>query len=137
MTQLKTIVIIGFILTLVLVGASMLMKSDVNMTLGSADTGDYSVVMHETNAATTTKLVTGPCRLGSVIITEDATNAVSLYSATSTTAYALTNGTKIADFQASQAEGVYPFDVYVPGNLYLQDTNSTAFGGDWSITYKY
>ena len=137
MTQLKTIVIVGFILTIALVGASMLMKSDISMSLGSVDvTSEYDYAQYSGAIATTTLVCSNGCTLGSVIITEDFAGALVFKNATSTTAYAITNATQIVDMQSALTEGVYTFDVYVPGYLYMVSADGFSFAGDITVTYR-
>lgn len=137
MQQLKTIVIVGFILTLTLVGASMLMKADISMDLGSVSvTDEYSYNQYSGTIATTTLVCSNGCTLGSVVITEDFAGTLIFKNATSTTAYAITNATQIVDMQSALTEGVYTFDVYVPGYLYMVSADGFSFAGDITVTWR-
>jgi hypothetical protein len=130
---------IGVVVLILLVGgilANMLMdKPNEIISLGGGGGGEYAYRQFSGSIASTTALKSMPATLGSVIITEDAATAVTFYDATSTTAYSIVNGTKIAVLQAALTEGTYTFDAVTTKGL-VMSTNGFTFAGDWTVTFK-
>jgi len=127
------ILLVGGIFLKMPVGTS----GDLSLDLGGGG-GDYYYQQFSTTlTASSTALKTDtPGTFGGVTITEDAAVAITFYDATSTTAYSITNGTKIAVFEAAQAEGTYTFDVAFNKGLIMNCTSSTGFGGDWTVFWN-
>lgn len=129
-----------------IIGVTMLLMSGLighlydgqNQNVGSVNIGNDYLYTQITTAISTTTEVLGDNRgvLGSVIITEDQTGACVIYDATSTTAYAISQGTRVADFQSAQTEGVYTFDVMMKKGIILDCVNGYDFAGDWTITFR-
>lgn len=86
--------------------------------------------------ATTTQVMSGGGGLISVVITEDFAGDLVFLDATSTTAYAIANGTRIADMQSALTEGVYTFDVPVENYLYMVSADGFSFAGDITVIYE-
>jgi hypothetical protein len=130
---------IGVAVLILLVGgilANMLTdKPSEVMSLGAGGGGEYAYRQFSGSIASSTVLKSMPGTLGSVIITEDAATAVTFYDATSTTAYSIANGTKIAILQAALTEGNYIFNAVTTKGL-VMSTNGFTFAGDWTVTYK-
>jgi len=89
-------------------------------------TGEIATSTHFSNTST----------FGSVIITEDFAGALVFLDATSTSAYALANGTRIADLQSALTEGVYTFDVALSNDLVMVSDDGFVFAGDISVTWR-
>jgi hypothetical protein len=95
----------------------------------------YNYTQLTGSVATTSEILDGFGAFGGVVITEDQAGAVVIYDATSTTAYSLSEGTRIADFQTAMAEGVYMFNVLVDNGIIFSSEDGFAFSGDWTILY--
>jgi len=137
----KTLLVSIGVVMLLMAGVIGFMGAELNQDedadFGGVNIGnEYLFTQYTAAVATTTEVLDGRGMLGSVIITEDQAGAVVLIDATSTTAYSRTNGTRIADFEAAQAEGVYNFDVRVKNGIILEAVNGWNFAGDWTITYR-
>ena len=117
--------------------ANMLMdKPGEAMSLGGGG-GDYYYKYVDSITASSTALKAAlPGTFGGVTITEDAAVAITFYDATSTTAYSITNGTKIAVFEAAQAERTYLFDVAFSKGLIMNCTSATGFAGSWTVFWN-
>lgn len=142
MEKLSRITLIGFLIVIGLIGAMLLRMpvpnpGDVSLSLGGGGGDNYYQQFSGTLSASSTALKTDtPGSLRSVTITEDAAVVITFYDATSTTAYSITNGTKIAVFEAAQAEGTYTFDAAFSKGLIMNCTSSVAFGGDWTVLWN-
>ena len=132
---------IGIVVLILLVGGVLYRMpvgdpGDVSLSLGGGG-GDYYYKYVDSITATSTALKTSlPGTFGGVTITEDAAVAITFYDATSTTAYSITNGTKIAVFEAAQAERTYLFDVAFSKGLIMNCTSATGFGGSWTVFWN-
>ena len=89
-------------------------------------------------ATSSTQIKTSAGTLGSIIITEDSALAIDVYDATSTEALGGSSAlfTKIADLEATLTEGTYTFDVSFYNGLVLDTSDWTAFGGDFTVTWR-
>ncbi len=138
MEKLSRITLIGFLIIIALISVILvrmpIAPGDVSLSLGSVG-GEYNYQYFTGSVASTTLLKTGQTTLGSVVITEDAAEAVTFLDATSTTAYSIANADTISVLQASLVEGVYMFDILAVKGLAVS-TNGFTFAGNMTVTYK-
>lgn len=104
--------------------------------LGSVNIANEYKYSQLTGSVASTSAVISASTLGSIVVTEDQALAIDVWDATSTEAIGSPYAYKIADMEASQAEGVYTFDVSLRHGIVLNTTDWTAFAGDWTITYR-
>lgn len=83
-----------------------------------------------------TVLSTGPCTLGSVIITGANTGIVNFYDATSTVTNTEWATTTIATIPASAAAGTYTFDAQCYKGLMYELVGTAATAPTSTITYR-
>jgi hypothetical protein len=147
MEKLNTkIVVFGLLLTL-LVGALVVnsyttVDEEPQMVLGGVNE-TYQYQQFTGAIATTTVLKGGsnqtqyPGNFHGVVINEDSATAVVFWDATSSAA--VTDGTyatRIADFEAAQAEGMYIYDAGFTRGLVMQSTDGFTFAGDWTVLWN-
>lgn len=131
--------IVGVVVILISGIIGYLVSGELNkpvQTLGSVQTASEYNYTQFTGAIATSTHFANSVTFGSVIITEDFAGALVFLDATSTSAYALANGTRIADFESASTEGVYTFDVRLTNDLVMVSDDGFLFDGDITVTTR-
>lgn len=137
MKNLTRITIIGGLIIIGLLIFLCVKSVSQPVNLGGVPVGSECKYSQKTGAIATTSLIqTGGTTLCGVCITEDQAGAVVFLDATSTTAYSVANGIRIADFQSAFTEGCYELNAYAKNGLVMVSDDGFSFAGDWSIFFR-
>jgi hypothetical protein len=128
---------------ILIVGGFALAFAVIGYFIGTEPSGYGSVQRANEYHATTTELMTAGEKhlintdgttLGSVIVASTSPQQVTIYNATSTSAYSISVADKIVTLDNTIGSGTYTFDIYLPDGLVIDIP--AGYDGSYTITWR-